>query len=1517
MSIFSPSDQHIVDSQVQQVFDEDLVPDTAKTALIQAIFSGREITDVLLQTNLQAGWRQFEQMYHYAEEDGYYGLPDAKLQSSTDGYDEVIEAIKEDIEYYENSQFYKDFGVSYIHYKPLNFIHVGWTEAVYVLGYNVDTNILEGVRVPGQFPVYVKKLVEVHNNRTQLTITGVGNWGDRTEGREGPSPDSLNSLDERLEAPDINFGVDNVDTWIGEIEDSPPSLQIKINADAVESCEIHYAWEHITYELQKPKDSNGNPIWVLGFGGQVFYAKTERKLVLGLDDKPLLGLQNERLYEVVPVVDPVTKFYVAADNIDYRKEDGIFLATEADPVNSTIVPMPPGPAAFTVEFSFLKEIGREYKEGIHVVEMPNSAERLKDYYQARYFYTEKVTEEDVEADPTKTLGEEFKREGYWTYYPTEQSRAKRGDATNHPYLAVQSRTPTDAPPTKSFYNWKDRGHPAVLSKGSLISSNRRGLLTFTNGYDTDFNENGVLIGPRSRFFFSSSRLKWQDLDKTGFTLHYEIEAKVFDEDLPGESYGIGTTLGALYHSEGSEKNLGFIKFSGKKYWSDFKSNAPVKTSHNTDIEYYTYDFSVKRDLVEVPKHLRETTQGLIKYPTPLQMCYTVDVYINKTLWYTCTNIDLTDLDECMLLLSGEGTGQSFGLPDYQLPSHANGRIKNMMLIKGPVDPFAAANETVSCATVGDSNLAFTDYSGPNESDRFNNPLITGSVPWVLNNDAGLIFLNAELQNKSISAGFDTRTNKIYNASYAGWTIGPNPAAPGQQLKDVVDRALGLHRVTGGSISPEPLPYGPPKWWFCNMGINDVGVRTFGNDLGYLDDAKWATYICDLYIAQIDRMLMSSSDAHVFIVSPAKAYTATNWANYQTYSETSVRENSTLIREFNSRLPLHNDRVHYVNIYDTWRPQYHAAPGASSFSSVHFNAEGYRQQALALASIVPSPAAAKSRIGPSFVRYPTQQTGQHPNLDKVRSTHFGYTNPGTYFPIIAFRENGQNVSDEQYAAEGADADKKAKHESMTKMAKYLGIDYQDFGNQIHEQDGINDIEQCVMMMGVPITAQTQQEISYLHTFFKELEERLPPPAAMPAELESAETILTVMGEFEFLLAMDSFNPWTAYALHFGDGDFNFSLGFQGISRRLIAGNVQDINRDNLIDTPVDVNIGEINTEAGAKVVGPGKIGFCTNTTGKDLFSELWIDGQDLTGVIIPLETRVFRKQITAYTYEEIIVLHPEMKHYIVDQAYDETSFEEDSTLIPLDYLIARDMASYDREKLYARSLHLVFNSYIKQKGKWYNSIGFKIVLIAVAVVIAFYTMDYSYIIAIYSAYGVGWAAIFVMLELVVAAIYSALVTYVIGEVVKLLGVEMAAVLAVVLIVAALTTGDVSSATGFLSAATPENLLAVSSNIFYGISDEVGNQYMELQDEMDAFNLMAEEKWSELEEASKAMDVDTLLNPYVFIGGSMLDVPGETPDEFFSRTSTLDIYTKYTQSNIIQNYVDLSLTLPTTDQTLGSV
>ena len=508
---------------------------------------------------------------------------------------------------------------------------------------------------------------------------------------------------------------------------------------------------------------------------------------------------------------------------------------------------------------------------------------------------------------------------------------------------------------RPFYTWDDRDNPMVVDSAALTSSSELGNLTSPIAPAVNFNANGVfqpnLEDPPNTVVslrWTSDYLKSHNLDNLGFTLHYEIETIALDKDTVGADGNRGTCIGCLVGGAASD-NLGFLRVAGATSFSDFTGTLPVATTR--------INWSVGAEQITGPTHATVDMSF-----TKLATGYRLDVYLDHALWYTHTSTVLLNLDASNLLLNG--SSGFFG------PKNSEGRVRNALLISGPVD-LSLGSGPVHCATIGDSNMAFMSYQGASEVPS-NNPIVTGSgqattsppttpAIAVALNTAGNVYLNSECCKKGIVPYFNDPTNGptygINNLSVSGATIAPRTDGGTGDLEGYVDSALALST--------------PPKYWFCNMGGNDLFQwRTYNN--GYLlsQAAEWATFVVDTYVKQINRMLSGGVTNEVFICSPLRWYVDSSTPDFEdptnltqvfageegapnTVNNTNVL-GSALFNEMDKRLPTLNPRVHYVNVYNEWDASLNCWPDSTPgwTSGLHPFYEGYRRQCVALGTIIP-------------------------------------------------------------------------------------------------------------------------------------------------------------------------------------------------------------------------------------------------------------------------------------------------------------------------------------------------------------------------------------------------------------------------------------------------------------------------------------------------------------------------------------------------------------------------------------
>lgn len=487
-----------------------------------------------------------------------------------------------------------------------------------------------------------------------------------------------------------------------------------------------------------------------------------------------------------------------------------------------------------------------------------------------------------------------------------------------------------------------------------------------------------------------------------------------------------------------------------------------------------------------------------------------------------------------------------------------------------------------------------------------------------------------------------------------------------------------------------------------------------------------------------------------------------------------------------------------------------------------------------------------------VRFFTYQegTGLYPELDILFATE--HTGLGSFFPFGYLRYEKKNPTEDKTTPE---------YKSSKKLLGYLGMDFDQVVDAVHANPDIKDVEQAMVTMAVPANTTNPLEQRYLFDFFKRL------------YLESRAAAVPLIGQ-----NANVFNIFREKAKEMAvviqDARFKMTLGYTGIFKKYVAG-----------------SIGEVGTYSGGRGVEATPETYINSETG-DPYTQYY-----------DTPYYFYRKQVTGTMYEEYRIFNLKMTYHIWAR-YTAVGDETDEILlVPLDRSITHKYAVRDRETLYARSLHFVFNSRVTVKVKWYQQDWFSVFLIIVAIIITIASMG--------SDGGSSLGAALAAGDYVAAAyiIVTAIVEFVVLQVAfkfiaKLLGADAALILAA--IAAAYGMYDAYSSGGVAGAPWAKDLLTIANGLVKGVTDNIGDMMLGLKKAQEAFGLEVAEKTELLEKAQNLLETNSHLAPLI--------IEGETPESFYQRTvhsGNIGIV----GIEAISQYVDMSLTLPTFSNTIG--
>lgn len=482
-------------------------------------------------------------------------------------------------------------------------------------------------------------------------------------------------------------------------------------------------------------------------------------------------------------------------------------------------------------------------------------------------------------------------------------------------------------------------------------------------------------------------------------------------------------------------------------------------------------------------------------------------------------------------------------------------------------------------------------------------------------------------------------------------------------------------------------------------------------------------------------------------------------------------------------------------------------------------------------------------------------GTYPTLDRPASNQL--TSP--FYPVVPIRVDNTDMT----RTEVQDTD--LYQTSKTLLGK-LGMDIDSVSAAVHDNPNIDDVDQVWFQVGANLQSENEAVQKYLFEFFSDLASR--------STNSQADFIAWASG------TQDKNPP--AEQLVISDPDYMLKLSWYYISDTTYTGSIGSVGY-----------VDRESTVTESESLGASLFGFLFD------FNESSV---------------TFRKQITATTYRELHIHGLVHENFVYKTHRVETTVEDsldednNSFIIPLNHFIMDQLSPKDRQAVYQQSLHLIFNSYDKQKVKWYQQSVFKVILTVIAVVIFIYTgMNFYSNLLIALEGGAAAAAYFVIKQLVYALIFS----YAFKLLVRVIGAEAAFWIA--LVTTAYTLGRGLKTGSLKGVPFADELLMTANGLLGGIQSNLQEEMEELMSDSEEFWEQAEEQTEALETAQELLETSDLIDPYTFINPVPYFNPDETPDMYYQRTihsGNVGIL----GLDAIHQYVDTMLTLPTTRESI---
>lgn len=667
----------------------------------------------------------------------------------------------------------------------------------------------------------------------------------------------------------------------------------------------------------------------------------------------------------------------------------------------------------------------------------------------------------------------------------------------------------------------------------------------------------------------------------------------------------------------------------------------------------------------------------------------------------------------------------------------------------------------------------------------------------------------------------------------------------------------LESIEGSPISMEYIRLGPPN--YIHLGwmalVQDYGYNAETNELPVLTAAEETTvYLHDLilYVSQGEYDSFNPGVLDVWGIAAKAGPTVTRQSTQTSYGATTVATPVVLRPTIDP--PKVFAEVSYKRL---------VAERVDHELTHPIGSEKIRPIELNLSAVDPDlhyyQVRYKANGITKFWMY-APGTGIYPDLDE-------YVDPedydaGSFYPFLYFRYDYQSEAENKTTPEYA---------ASKKLAKMLTIDFDEIAEMIDENPDITDVTQAILTFGInPDTAQGP-EYKYLFKFFENIYYEQDPDK----QFTGFSPDRVVKGHYGSMT-----DGWNNAVFDIADNRFRMQFQAKALYRDMKAG-----------------NIGQRGTYTGG--VGEAEYPFTVMGASAD------------EGIIYytryqKVKYYYYQHQVTEGLYIEIKVFGLESLYYVHGERYTTSDEIDDILLIPLDRTIIKDWTIAEKEKIYARSLHFIFNSMKVIKLKWYQTGIFSIIMVIVSAIIS---IVFPPAAGIALQFVVGLMATNLIVYVIVVAMINLFMSLVMGELLrvftKALGAEIAFVIAIIGIAIGIAKHFDPN---FLAGAPPwaTHLLEMASNLKSTLISAG------MEDLMDSLQGDWNSWIKESEELNKTLQAgQNLLKEHHYL--SPVTIFGEKPEDFFNRTVHSG-NTGATAITAIHHYVDSALQLPKLQDTL---
>lgn len=471
------------------------------------------------------------------------------------------------------------------------------------------------------------------------------------------------------------------------------------------------------------------------------------------------------------------------------------------------------------------------------------------------------------------------------------------------------------------------------------------------------------------------------------------------------------------------------------------------------------------------------------------------------------------------------------------------------------------------------------------------------------------------------------------------------------------------------------------------------------------------------------------------------------------------------------------------------------------------------------------------------------SGTYPDLDKYEKVE--YRDYGSYLPMIYLRQDKKDLTLPKYK-------ETQPYLTSKKCMSLIGLNIDDLSESLHKNN-MSDVYEVFTMFGIELNTKESIDIKYLYKYFEYLDNYFIEDRSNESHIKNR-----------------IFNN-NKYVLKIRDRKNGIGISFNTIFKR----------------TGKFGGVPETYTRYKETLVYDGYGYYHQN--------------EDGTIPNIVVEADIFRRQISDREYEEIVVIGIGTSYEVISGESTYFGSNSSQALIPIDIKLLNDFSLIERETLLCRSIHLVINSYVETKDKWWQSGVFKIVMVITAIAITWFYPPLS---------ATAWSTVLAMSvagQITVVLLLTAAQSFVLPEVFKIVvdvvGVDVALIAAAIAIAYGGYNGLVGTTTD-----TVKLISRSGSQLFAEANDiKLQNTLQDIYDEYGQFNLMMEDKMDSLRKIQSELESSTNIPLLRASGLVPLTVIGETPEDFLTRTSYIDLAAH--QQSLISNFAEITTRLRT--------